>query len=558
MKTLALLTLFTWTAVPLGGQARSIVVTGTVLGSAGAPMRMANVTLYPMRSPSIPLLESPSLVLSTAQASSDGSYRLEADTSGVFQLWFSGVDHGTATTVLLAEPGGRYQVDAVLSPVHLDPDAELAVIGQFNEFSPYRGFVEMTAREDGTYVARLASDADPLAYQIVDLGAGPNDRLVMNGTDSDTYEYDGRGSYRSLVFAPGDSVEIEFDSGRLPEIMSEEAVVFRPDSTSAARFARFWSALQANTEEYYGRMRETMADGADEDELSRLQTDYDWSANAVLLEDALREIPEPRHRSVLLATYLTWSGGIDSVVAMTALADLAPDAPEWAQGFYTMSSAGMASGREEAYQNYYLAALRTHPDGGIKPVLLMRLINLAEERGATERSRILYEWLLAEYPTSYEARRARARYGLRVGNVAPAFSVRSLTDSSAVYSKETLAGQVVLLDFWATWCAPCIVEMPVLHAAFEKYGPAGFTILSVSFDDAPEDVERFRAETEWRMPWLHAFVGDDWTSEVVSAFQIPGLPRTVLVDGNGIIVGVDAELRGSRLDETLSRLLAGR
>jgi hypothetical protein len=66
--------------------AQRLVVVGTVLGADGAPMKAANVTLYPIRSPRIPLLEMPSLIIATAEASADGSYRLEADTSGVFQL----------------------------------------------------------------------------------------------------------------------------------------------------------------------------------------------------------------------------------------------------------------------------------------------------------------------------------------------------------------------------------------------------------------------------------------------------------------------------------------
>ncbi len=98
----------------------------------------------------------------------------------------------------------------------------------------------------------------------------------------------------------------------------------------------------------------------------------------------------------------------------------------------------------------------------------------------------------------------------------------------------------------------------MLHSAYEKYGPAGFTILSVSFDDTPQDVARFRSESAWSMPWMHAFVGDDWTADIVTAFQIPGLPRTVLVDGDGVIVAVDSDLRGARLDQTLSRVMSER
>ncbi len=558
MTTLHLLALMVCATMAPQIQDQGLVVVGTVLGADSTPMTAANVTLYPIRSPMIPLLEMPSLVIATAEAGADGSYRLEADTSGVFQLWSSGVDHATAKTVLLAEPGGRYRVDVTLSAIEIAADAKLAVIGPFNEFSPYRGYVEMDTTANGTYAARVATDGDTLAYEIVDRGTNPANPLVTNGTGSTAYEFDGRGSYRSLVLAVGDSNLIEYDPRQLPETRSPETVTFRPDSTSPARFARFWSELRENRDAYYARLQAMVDDGADEAEIAGFRNEYDWSVNRLVLAGALREIPDPRHRGTLLTTYLDWAGGIDSTVAMTALAELEPDAPEWAHGYYTMSNAGIASGREQAYENYYLTALRTHADRGLKPPVLMRLITLAEERGAADRSRILYEWLVAEYPRSFEARRARARFGLRVGAKAPAFAVRGLSDSSVTYTNDTFAGQVVLIDFWAVWCTPCVAEMPVLHSAYEKYGPAGFTILSVSFDDTPQDVARFRSESAWSMPWMHAFVGDDWTADIVTAFQIPGLPRTVLVDGDGVIVAVDSDLRGARLDQTLSRVMSER
>ncbi len=558
MTTLRFLALIVCATMSPHLQEQRLVVVGTVVGSDGTPMEAANVTLYPMRSPMIPLLEMPSLVIATARAAADGSYRLEADTSGVFQLWFSGVDHAAARTVLLAEPDGQYRVDVTLSAVEIAADAKLAVIGPFNEFSPYRGYVEMEQTATGTYAARVATDGDTLAYEIVERGTNPANPLVTNGTGNAAYEFDGRGSYRSRVPAVGDSILIQYDPRQLPETQSRETMTFRPDSTTAARFARFWTDLRRNRDAYYARLQAMVADGADEVEIARFRNEYDWSVNRLVLEGALRDIPDPRRRGTLLTTYLDWAGGIDSTMAMTAFAELEPDAPEWAHGYYTISNAGIASGHEQAYENYYLTALRTHADKGLKPPILMRLITLAEERGAIDRSRILYEWLLAEYPRSYEARRARARFGLGVGAKAPAFVVRALSDSSTTYTNDTFAGQIVLIDFWAVWCAPCVAEMPVLHAAYEKYGPAGFTILSVSFDDAPEDVVRFRSETAWSMPWIHAFVGDDWTSDIVTAFQIPGLPRTVLVDRNGVIVAVDTDLRGERLDQTLSDVMSKR
>lgn len=92
-------------------------------------------------------------------------------------------------------------------------------------------------------------------------------------------------------------------------------------------------------------------------------------------------------------------------------------------------------------------------------------------------------------------------------------------------------GRAVLVDFWATWCGPCLDELPDLKALYAKYKDRGFTIVGISIDDmGKEVVGPFVRENQVSYPILLA--GPD----PVQGFQVPGLPTAYLIDRRGFIV----------------------
>ncbi len=111
--------------------------------------------------------------------------------------------------------------------------------------------------------------------------------------------------------------------------------------------------------------------------------------------------------------------------------------------------------------------------------------------------------------------------------------------------------KVVLVDFWATWCGPCVAEMPHVISTYEKYNEAGFEVVGISLDSDKAALDEFVAEK--KMPWPQYFDGKGWDNDLAKEFGITGIPATFLIGKDGKIVG--SNLRGSALEEAVAESL---
>ena len=110
--------------------------------------------------------------------------------------------------------------------------------------------------------------------------------------------------------------------------------------------------------------------------------------------------------------------------------------------------------------------------------------------------------------------------------VAPEFALAA-RDGGEV-SLEGLKGQVVMVNFWASWCGPCRQEMPHLEALYQRYESLGFTLLGVNVDKDSRDAQEFLDETPVTFPILF-----DPESAVSELYDVIAMPSTVLVDRDG-------------------------
>jgi thiol-disulfide isomerase/thioredoxin len=110
---------------------------------------------------------------------------------------------------------------------------------------------------------------------------------------------------------------------------------------------------------------------------------------------------------------------------------------------------------------------------------------------------------------------------------------------------------VVLVDFWATWCGPCLGELPNVREKYHQYHDKGFEVVGISLDRDRQALEKFLADEQ--NPWITLHDGDWKDNAVASYYGVMGIPTVILVDKEGKVVSIRA--RGPELGKQLEQLL---
>jgi len=181
----------------------------------------------------------------------------------------------------------------------------------------------------------------------------------------------------------------------------------------------------------------------------------------------------------------------------------------------------------------------------------VKWLEISEERGFQKIS--MLEDLDKFDPLRGDARFVdlMERIRSRIGIGKPVRPFERTTLSGSIVSPQHYKGKVLLIDFWATYCPPCIVEMPRLKRLYEELHGRGFEVISISVDSDRSKLDRFLAEKE--LPWPTVWGGAGWDDETRVQYELINIPSTWLVDPKGILRHVG--IGGEELERAVRNLL---
>lgn len=257
-------------------------------------------------------------------------------------------------------------------------------------------------------------------------------------------------------------------------------------------------------------------------------------------------------QKAIRSSFMMWGNTRTSDHVNEVLKLLDYDSKTWGYIIFTFRNLFSTEEHKELMEN--LSENLTEPRGKSEAVLFLLRSELREEDPNEELTIDLARQLVEINATDFHVQQGLGYLhefeSLNIGQKAPEFTTRTI-DGQEI-SLSDYEGQFVLLEFWATWCGPCIPEIPHLKALHEKYQNENFSIVGISLDRDKETLINFIDERE--MKWNQVFVEHGWESDLPRLFNVSGIPRMYLIGPDGNILARD--LRGEEMLSKIDQLIS--
>ena len=479
-----------------------------------------------------------------------GNYSITLTSHGQNFLIYSIPSHSSLSIPVQNNKDKEFTIDVTLAPYKYKENFDdIGVAGTMNDFN-MRSPEKMKKRDDGTYAIEITSNQKEIKYELC--GIKKYNRTI-NAPGSMTFEPDSTGDYWSIVSVIGGKATIVFDPSKLLRKDADYMVSFNGSDYDEKLFKVNDEYGKINTDASQ-KMREYR-------EAGKNSQDFQYDRGSYF-EELLKKIDAEKDREFkeyLELVYVSFSMykplEYSFEKATSFFESIAPEESAWElmpSAFYAYHFL-FPQYKWNELEDKFLKASR---DNTIKVSILSGRLANAKFSGKEEELKKLHALIATDYKNVKEFQDLLKRFPIeskiKVGLEIPDYEVVSIDNAAVKYSKKSMLGKVYMIDFWATWCGPCVGEMEALHKMYEKFKEKGFEILSFSLDMNPADIVKFR-NAKWKMPWKNSFIGNEEGRKVADRFEVIGIPRPILVSAEGKILEMENELRSTNLEKTLSK-----
>ncbi len=215
--------------------------------------------------------------------------------------------------------------------------------------------------------------------------------------------------------------------------------------------------------------------------------------------------------------------------------------------------------------DYLLTMHRAEKTDEVANILYTKYLIYRNKLGLNDKALAALKQIMTDFPDTTVAKAAvplraklEAQMALVPGKPFPEFPAGLKDLNGAAVTVAGYKGRVLLVDFWATWCAPCVAEMPSVIAIYNRYHAKGLEIVGITLDndDADGKTKVTAFIKDHKMPWPQFYDGKGWNNVLAVQSGVEAIPASFLLGRDGKILGVS--LRGQELATAVEKALGSR